>query len=428
MSKFEAWGGCGGALLLAFLSLSGCESGAVTDAGVGADGSVGMCPTHLRLTNVATRRDVGWTGLTHSRQVTEGAVVSVEIVDCDAECRRCRVEGPVDNLGVNNHRCLADPSQTCGSDADCAGDDVCRYLYGPPITVETQPGRALCIAGGFEPLQGGLPPISGVVDLATGEVVLDSFNIGGSLNRLDDGTALGGCGVCMGDTVPGDGVQDGRCMKSTQEPAGELVNPGAPCDVHGRGGRVDSAEVGFFSFDCVSAGLTPTDTVEDWGPATTRGVRWSLGASSPACTADGFEGEPCWCGICEDSSQACASDRDCASGSCGWLPPPESPIMAVPTKPDGCVDDCNWDAASGSGTCSSAIFPGTTVGCYPAGLGATIEARGNAAVRDGAYFITMGSLTCSQPQMLPSIDAIVGAPGPALTELQFRMDAEYRVE
>lgn len=427
---------CTGRSLLVFVALlvpilSACPDDPPPTADTGVpDAQPTTCPTHIEFENESTRRDIGWTGVTHSTTVSAGARFTAIVEGCDSECRNCRFAGLAPNSGVNNRRCLADPRIECTSDSDCP-EDRCRFMYGPPLTIFTSPGRAVCIGGGFEPLANGDPGLSGTIDLATGDMTIDHFNIGGTWNSDPDTGEGGACPTCIGDTIPNDGTETvGRCAISPGDSPGPVGNEGADCDVNGFGGPVSQPSNSFYSFDCVSAVQVPTPNVEDWAPFTTRGTRWVLDASRPMCTAEAFSDQPCWCGYCENSETPCANDRECPAGSaCGWFPDDgmHNGKNLVRTQPNGCVDQaCDWDPETAIGTCESAVVPftGSTVGCFPGEAGAEITASGSAVIRDGVYLVQLASIRCSPPT--PDTDFVVGNPGASLSRLAFTVTPLFR--
>src|SRR5688572_30886159 len=149
---------------------------------IGDTTSSSVCPTHfdLELIGSESRFDPGFSGVAHGVGPTTGSHLTVEVTECDAECRRCRFRGPVRGLPgeIVTQRCLNDVSKVCAADADCAGTTgPCRFTF-PPIPVPTTAQVPTCSIVYFELVyRVDTSPIQGVMDLATGESDNEVMNI-----------------------------------------------------------------------------------------------------------------------------------------------------------------------------------------------------------------------------------------------------------
>ena len=381
------------------------------------DASTEVCPTHLQFVNVRaeTHNDLGWTGFGHGLRQNDGSIFTVEVTGCDEDCRRCTVSGPVSNLGVDNRRCLEDSRIICSADSDCGDGGRCRYVQGPPLALNIL-GRAQCLHLYFDPDEEGTS-VEGSVNLETGAVSFTKFIV-----RVTDNVSAGVCSQCVGDPTLNDGVAGGQCANGVDGlPTDLLGELGQPCDANGFG----SALSGTYSYDCPMVEVQPGQDFDVPG-ISTAGVRWTLDATRPLCTNPAVpEGLPCWCGVCEDGVTPCHSDGECATGSCGFWGGPES--GQVPTAPNTCEGECEWDPETSRGSCMSTAAP-VRVGCFPAAPGSVIEARGSAEVRGEEYFVTLAQFACLPPSGTDVSNSNLGYPGPALYSQQYRVIPEFRTE
>jgi hypothetical protein len=384
----------------ALLTSGGCDddsSGSVDeftrpDAG-------GSCPTHLDMTLLAesARSESGWTGQAYGIGPPAGSYSTVEIVECDDECRRCRFRGPVrGEQPVTTQRCVNDVRITCEADSDCGEDGQCRFMW-PPFN-----GLTLCNVLYFEPNAGPeSSPMQGVFDLATGQIEFEVLNI-----RV--GVSLeGACGDCRGDTEAADGKADGTCSGTD-----------TACDVAGTQALPpgsSSYECTPFSFDAISFGVPASG-------ASTTPTFWTMDDTRPGCTDPAHAGESCWCGVCEDTALPCFSDEQCGPDSiCGWPgPDPKLPLYKV--APNSCADTCIWDEVEQNGYCLDES--GVEVGCLP--QEGTIEVAAGAAVLEGYYLSTIGLLTCVPATGNPLVDDLSGLPGPLYYRSGFEVRPRFR--
>lgn len=280
-------------------------------------------------------------------------------------------------------------------------------------------GRPSCVLVQFVPDEAGYS-IYGNINLESGAMQFREFHVESLTNVDAEGNPGGTCAQCVGDPTPNDGDPRGTC----QDGVGDLPEPspglGNACDAHGFG----SSLPGTYSFDCPPVRAVPSIDFDlsDFG---TSGAVWTLDENRPACTNPMVpEGVPCWCGVCDGTMNPCESDSDCPGSTCGWWTP-ESGM--IPTAPSGCADECVWDPTTATGTCTSAVI-GIPVGCFPNTPGETMEAPGSATVRDGEYFVTLGTLSCLPPAAIPTTNMNFGLPGPALYTQQYRVVPEFRTE
>jgi hypothetical protein len=365
------------------------------------------CPTHLdmELIGSESRFLPGWSGTAHGVGPVTGSNGRVEIVSCDAECRRCTFRGPVPRdpsvFPVDGRRCLYDVSRTCTVDDDCGpvgADGPCRDVY-PPVISQAGP-LPTCVLIYFEPYGPDMePPIQGTIDLLTGELDMAVLNTYVKV-------AVEACGECQGDMGNFDGIPEGTCVGGTQ-------NPGAPCDVHGLGTSI----VGSTSYDCPPGdGLLPLIIPLPAHGSSTATHQWTMDPETrPDCTRSGAN-KPCWCGVCDDGSP-CTQNADCMTGNCGADnsgPGGDPPDYPWNTDNHNCASTCDWDPVTQTGTCA-----GSGTSCYPDT--GSIVARGESEVRDGFYVSEIANLLCMPAFGDSSVDPIGGFPGPLLFEARYRV-------
>jgi hypothetical protein len=388
----------------------GEETRAPLDASVEAR----TCPTHLdmELIGSESRFSPGSSGTAHGVGLAEGSRVTVEILSCDDECRRCTFHGPVRGdpaiEPVVTQRCLNGLATTCTTDDECetaaSGSGPCRFIF-PPISARII--LPSCTLVYFDPIVADDPsPMQGTVDLQTGEADLPVFNLAISVSlQVVPGAPDAGCVECLGDTVPFDGDKGGTCQFG-----------GQACDVNGIGTAVASTT----SYDCAPP---PNAFININLPAngtSTASRMWTMDGTRPSCTNAGLAtGEPCWCGICSDGTP-CIADSECADGSsCGAAGSTMDPINV---KNNGCGNDvCNWDPIARSGTCSV-----SGASCFPDGvIGESMVAEGAAEMSQGFFIAQLANLVC-MPELDGvstgfGMDAIAGFPGPMLFEARFKV-------
>lgn len=352
------------------------------------------CPVAVdfEITASASSFDRGWTGLGHGGVRDSGAQYRLELFDCDEECRRCRLRGPIEGPAPSSQkRCFNDMRQRCSKDADCstyggpAEYQVCRFSN--TLVSFSSSGQPTCVTGVHEPDGEGYA-IRGTFDTVTGATAITRAN--GSL-----GAAVGTfCQDCVGDATPNDGVKDGACEAS-----------GEACDVHFLSGGATSDFA--VSYDCMlpnpaqpgELGFYAVVLPDNRSDVASTPRQLELGQESPNCGAAGHEGEKCHCGVCESTMIGCQSDADCPPGvTCG--------AFGNATKPDDCADTCSYDATAQRHTCTNGN--GMTVGCFPSA--SPVPIPGSNENRGDFYALVLGNAACLGPSGQAS-DAIVGLPG-----------------
>ncbi|MEM9191121.1 MAG: hypothetical protein AAGF12_18205 [Myxococcota bacterium] len=397
---------------------SSVDANSDTDGDTGTSGP--RCPSHLEFTTVGanTHSDLGWAGFGHNLRVNDESVFTLEVVSCDDECINCAVQGPVPNeSGPNIQRCIDDTRIECTGDADCPGGGKCRFITGPPLSLDT-PGRPACSIVYLEAPEGGDWAIEGSVNLQSGEVFFDVARFRSTSNPMPDGSPRGTCMVCQNDPTPNDGVQGGTCQAGGGPLQDVSAWEGEPCDGNGFGALIG----GTYSFDCPPTLQVPSLDF-DLRDYTTLGETWTMTDTRPDCTNPMLPaGTPCWCGICDGTSDPCEADTDCAAGvSCGYLPTDEG---TVPTAPSGCMTPCIWDPVTARGSCESAAIMGLTVGCFPSDTMTT--PAGGMRIADGEYIATLGAIQCLAASPVLLTNQAFGLPGPALYTNTYRFTTQFR--
>lgn len=379
-----------------------------TDASSGTSDELEGCPTHLLTESVASlaQRSFGWNGAGHGAVPVSGLPASYELFDCDADCRRCRLKGPVPNpeeVNTDNRRCVANYPQGCEVDADCGGEDKCRFFFGAPSQSESAWSSSYIealtpeemVEQGVEFADG----IQGVFDFLTGQL---DFTV----LKTEVVVGVGVSTSCVGDVTADDGLKEGLC-EGTQ----------VPCDVNAQ------SVFATLSFDC---DFTPVALGFGFPIAkmSTAGDRWVLDDSRPMCTRSGEEDRHCWCGVCaDDERSACLSDSDCPGSTCGNSGTDTSPIIV---GQDACADGetCIWDEASLLGSCLD--NGGDEVSCFPT-VG-EFNVKGTTSVQDGFYVSSMAVLSCIPKIDTPEtfFDAQFGFPGPLVQRISLRLTPQYR--
>ena len=383
---------------LAFALVAACSKQAPPAIG-DVPTNANACPTHLDLELIGadSRFDPGWTGSSHGVGLPIGSNNTVEVYDCDPECRRCKFRGPLRGdpaiEPVIHQRCLSDLSTICASDADCTKPNDCRMMF-PPIASQIS-STPTCALVYFEPIPGDAPsPMQGVFDFQTGELdmtVLDIF-----IN-----VSLGACGRCTGtNETPLDGKPDGTCSNA----------PATVCDINGIG----TTSPGSTSYDCPRTDALFTIKLPSGGASTATRV-WTMDPTRPKCTT---KDKPCWCGMCR-SGTPCIANRDCPDNQCNATQgPPMQGSALTPYNIDNnsCVSPatCNWDPATRRGRCTDVA----AAACYPDS--GQMTALGRAEVRDGYYISQIANLVC-MPAFGGLPDSVGGFPGPFMYEAAFRI-------
>jgi hypothetical protein len=383
----------------ATMSVLACQSYGTDRPPIGDARQPAACPAYLDLEFIPgkSRFDPGWSGNTHGVGLTTESRLSVKVDECDADCVRCKVHGPVRGdlakTPVINQRCLQNVSKICATDGECGAEGPCRFVF-PPIASQIS---SSCTLAYFEPFKGG-DPVQGTINLRTGSADMPVLNIQLSLRQNK-------CVNCVGDMGSADGIAQGTC-EQTQ----------IACDRHGNGTAVASAT----SFDC-PLGPEVTQLALGTNGTSTSSVVWKMDATRPACTETKARDamKHCWCGMCDDGSP-CASTRDCKAGTCGAANPPGTTSIAWNVANNSCPGKCNFDSTTQRGTCL-----GTNISCLPDD--GEIVATGGAEVHDEFLISQLANLVC-----MPSfntgnltgafVDVVGGFPGPFLFEARFRVE------
>ena len=428
----------------------GCVDGTddVPDAGSTDTGVSAQCPTHLRFRLLeGNRTDIGWTGNSHGSTFARDAFFRVQVTQCDESCERCAFEGPVRDPVVRTQRCVADTAVECTADTDCpnwecrdlpgdplnrrvcandanqfcnssaeCGPSWCRFFIGPPFPI-LAPRTCL---GTYLDTVDSRPPVFGTIDFTSGSVVLERLRV---VTGATDSSVPGACPKCINDTTPNDGQKDGDCIVNNVAPAFPYSST-QKCDANGVGSP--ALFDGNYSLDCSTPlGVRIELGVED---GRTSGRRIQLTANQPVCN-----GEPCWCGVCQDSFIGCYDDSDCPGTEC--VAPTD-----IPARPNACIDTCQWNPEASRGTCMTqdplpdgGFGPPRPTACFPEGLGAEIIAPGSSQVLSPTSFaVRIGHVACRSPVrgVIQGIvgqqtDIAVGLPGLQLNVLRFQIDQEF---
>lgn len=409
----------------------------------------------------------GWTGVEHHIVGVPDTPFEVKTTECNGEV--CRFEGPIETgIKVNRRRCLFRMSMTCSADSDCPLDGSgkatsCVYIYDTPIAtplVSNDKRHVGACGWSYIPFTtpDGKPTISGTLNLATGALQFESFDVLLPLNSDGMGGFAGACAECVGDTTANDGVKDGRCKLATHlgpapgagDPlavADPSVDLGMPCDLN-RTGTIGGYDGGY-SMDCsptVVAGPVP---LQFGGTFSSSGVEVAITADSPACEAAGSEGKNCFCGMCTDGKTACMSNTDCGAGGKCWgrsIPNDPSSVDNVPVASNLCkTGKCNWDAQAGTGKCDDEMAAGSGSNappqqCYPgphanftddSGHVVTISAPGLAEPDpyiSGLYHVNTAGARCIAAGANSKLNRQLGLPGLLFQKRNFEIAAKYGEE
>jgi hypothetical protein len=381
--------------------LLACRSPGSQRDPIGDAHQAAACPAFLDLEFVATasRFDPGWTGITHGVGLADGSRLSVQVDECDPDCRRCKFHGPVRGdparTRVINQRCLRNVSRTCSSDGECGADGPCRFVF-PPIATTVS---STCTIAYFEPIGGSDPsPVQGYVNLETGDADMPVLNILLSLRQNS-------CVQCIGDQTPLDGNAEGKCFQSE-----------VACDLHGTGVAVPSST----SFDCPTGPEITKITLGTNGTSTSK-VVWKMDETRPLCTEPNARNamKRCWCGVCNDGTP-CTANKDCATGICGAAKSPVDMNILWSVANNSCPGKCNFDGNTHHGTCMD-----NGRSCFPddGEMVATGGAERNEdfLISQLANLICMPSFNTGDP-VGAFVDAASGFPGPFLFEARFRVE------
>lgn len=375
----------------------------------------------------------GWSGAVHNVTEAPGTPFGVKTTECKDGV--CRFEGPTDpESKVNRRRCLYRMSKTCNADSDCPLDGAnptpCVYIYDTPIATPLlgNNNKIGACAWSYIPIATAGQPstIRGTLNLASGALNLDNLTVLLPLNSNSDGTFRGACAECIGDTMPNDGVREGKCQLATHlgtggSPADPDPSPdiGMSCDIN-RTGTIGGYD-GNYSMDCsptVISSVTPP--LQFGGSFTSSGFQVSLTAQSPDCTTPG---QKCFCGMCPDNLTACMSNADCGGLACRNDP------TKLAVASNNCFDGkCNWDSVRGVGSCVSNLPDARVVGCYPSALDASIIAPGHAQRDDHigtVYQADTANARCIPAGKSAALNSQLGLPGLLFQKRNFQIIPEY---
>ena len=395
----------------------------VPGAGCGDDvvPETNQCPTALRFDTIPelTRADVGSSGVAYGGRFARGTDFFVRITECDAECRRCRFEGPIEgDTPFKTKVCLTDPTQVCEADEECPAGSPgfpgepeepaqCRFLFG---SFYSGADSQTCNLNYFEPLPEGGAAIQGIYDLVSGESTLEVFN----LYRDSTAAGFGVCPNCVGDPTPRDGLMEGTCSNDASiacDIRGDSDDPRSSyttameCPVNDAQGRV-------FSF------VGSPSVVNN---ATTSSLEWTMDPSRPMCSHEDYLDQRCWCGLCDgDPNRACSSDADCGGGTCAGPPEPA-------TSPNLCADECVWNEETRTGTCTalpSPFFEGE-IGCFPNFDGFQLRVQGSNLADEGFYISTYATIQCLDTDESDFLNGLLGLPGILYSRLAFRVTPKF---
>jgi hypothetical protein len=316
--------------------------------------------------------DLGTTGLLHSAELTAGAAIGFDIVSrcsddasgcltnadcesdlCTATCdcssdTTCEIAGP-----LGNRRCIG-TLETCSSDDDCGGPDMCVPFFAPPQPFVAA-GFPSCVNTHFD------GAVTGSLETGSGEASLSGrlvwrFFLGISqttpcprCGAPEDDPAIGDAGTCEGGPRNGlactvDGVTDafggvsydcppplnanvsgpGLIVPLFEMTTGETVRSAAlPCSFFGFTGnplvpgsnpkcsdaRAEEDPVCTSNADCQRCSANLAVACTSNGDCTGAGICAEAPAQPIEC---GFW---CHCGFCDgDASKPCLGDGDCPDG------------------------------------------------------------------------------------------------------------------
>ncbi len=381
----------------------------------------GVCPSSIAMRFEydldEAETDLGWTGHHHDAAPGGEYDAAVYSLSCDADCTSCggAPEPPADHC-----RCGGDASVTCSTNTDCADPGgSCECYLSPPVHVSAS-STPYCVLTPIE------SPMSGSISTAYGPAELEVE----LRQRTYYGTGLAQpCPVCLGNVCEG-GARDGLAC------------------------TVDAVDFSFgnTSFDCPPlAGLNLT------GQGTPQSVRLavehvSLAASLP-CDAP-YTSSSCPCSSCSlDNSVACTSDADCSTAGIGVCRT-DGLHDGTTRRANSCEDGLCWSDshASYEGLCTddddsnddrfcNGLLQANGRGVIACGNNADCEAYDLACpsgdcgdctvvqvrecfldpIEAGAEFGVLGGVGCMVATNKPSLNSVLGLPGPWRTRQPFSL-------
>lgn len=338
-----------------------------------AGGSVSRCQTETRL-------DVGWTGQAHNVDTVDGYTVASGVTcpessvcsdnpaqscttngDCADECVDAAPCGlcTLDGISSNSPqyasflRCEADTAIPCStpfaSDPAACGaltSDLCGYYLGPPLPLSSANSPVCSLLRIDQDITGAANPDTGDTDFTVN--MLSKVHLGIGQTQP--------CPLCIGDTIPLDGVKSGTCDYGTESDS----HAGQPCDVMGFQGTFANDDEGLgLSLDC-----PPSPGKNISGAGLIINLDFTTGSTSlpfgVSCDAP-LGAFSCACGQCDnDTTRPCNADSDCeAPGTCST----NGGGAAAARQPNGCADLNCIDSGDGNGTCDGANPANTLTYC-----------------------------------------------------------------
>ena len=320
-----------------------CTSNSDCAAPRTCDGTLGICTT-------TTEVDLGWTGLGHHSDRSDGFRLATLLYcagPAGPTCGECSVKGV--DPDADNCRCLNNNRTVChdpfGTSADCrvcdggsAAGESCMSNGDCPDSTCGGAAACLCYEETPTPVSfGGTPMcivhqlaanVSGTVDVDAGAMqittrMLERVHLGNSIanpcavcgGRCSNNAGLacvidddcGGGNTCLQDSA-GDGLRDGTCVGGR--------NDGLSCDVAASNASFPAREGapggGGYSLDCMPR---PASNISGSGLAVTATHSTAGSTLSANVSCDGSNaGADCPCLTCSGhGSVACNSDAECAS-------------------------------------------------------------------------------------------------------------------
>jgi hypothetical protein len=414
-----------------------------------------VCPTGLTTTIAAgngiagptvSRLDIGWKGLGHNFDVPDAysVVVDVSCAAVEPPCGECITTG-VNQSHPNSQRfmrCTNDFSVMCDepftNDADDCGGSFCTYILGPPVPISAG-GNPSCSINALAADVSGTGNVETGVGAAETNLATKVFT-GGSSSLTQP------CPLCVGDTTPNDGIQDGLCDEGSRD--------GLACDTNGYDATFANLDNGVgLSLDCV-----PTSLENITGTGLKISFELTTGASSlgaeVACDSP-LGSFDCFCGQCTgDTLLPCVNNADCAAAAAGTCTANTGGVGRQPNDCNNfnnCADigdekgECSdktdkWCEgflkANGRGflgclsnaECINPSFPCPGGDCGPCMLEQPrpcfldpIETQGVSSTEDPVLAGTF----CVPPTLNPAINSASGLVGPGRVVVQQSIDRSY---
>ena len=251
------------------------------------------------------------------------------------------------------------------------------YVYDAPIAtplVGTDKHIGAC-AWSYIPLStaDGTPTIEGTLNLISGALNLKNLTVLLSLNATGRTDVRGGLRRMRRRQMANDGVRE-RQVRSRHTPGccGRPQRGGSPRGSERRPRHAMRREPhrndfgvydGSYSMDCSPTVVSSLGALSLGGSFSSSGVQVVLTDQSPDCTAPGFVGKKCFCGMCkgEAKAKACMSNADCPGGGpcMGESMPDDEENKANVRAASNLCDNgtcTNWDANEGAGTCVASVL------------------------------------------------------------------------